>query len=296
MGQTEYQSLESRIQANYADLPPAEKRLADLLLGFPGNIATYSASELADLAGTSKAAASRFFQRLGYKDFSEARRLVRGARTWGSPVYRSGAKTPEKKGSRIVSDHIEQETLNVSRALEALRPDIMRDIADSFVAARRVFVVGFRNSRFLAAYLQRQLTLTRDGVVLLPAAGQTLGEDLAELGPQDVVVVISLRRRIAMVEKIMAVAKKRNAKILLVSDTGTPSVQGQANWNLVCEVRSGSPFDSYTAAMSVLNLLVSVTYHSGLPVSSKRLEDIEALHDELDELEPYPWLAKMGNE
>jgi DNA-binding MurR/RpiR family transcriptional regulator len=58
--------LDKRIQESYDILPPAERRLGDLLLNFPGDIANYSATEQAELAGTSKAAATRFFRRLGY--------------------------------------------------------------------------------------------------------------------------------------------------------------------------------------------------------------------------------------
>ena len=55
----------SRIRVHYQSLPPSERKLADLILDFPGDIAGYSATELAHLAGVSKAAATRLFQRLG---------------------------------------------------------------------------------------------------------------------------------------------------------------------------------------------------------------------------------------
>lgn len=287
-------SLKSRIQTHYAELPPAERRLADLLLGFPGDIATYSAGELAEMAGTSNAAATRFFRRLGYKDFSEARRMVRGARSWGSPVYLSGPEDRARQNSKTVAAHIARETTNVARTLEALRPDILREAADALISAKRVFVAGFRNSRLLALYLQRQLSLARDGVVLAPSAGQTLGEDLAGLNADDVVVVLGFRRRVAMVETLLSVAKRRGAKVLLVADPSASGMPKLADWTLLCEVRSESLFDSYTAPMSVLNLLCAATFRSGMPKSYERLRDIEALHDELEELDTFNWIASVG--
>lgn len=287
-------SLESRIQSHYAELPPAERRLADLLLGFPGDIATYSAGELAEMAGTSNAAATRFFRRLGYKDFSEARRMVRGARSWGSPVYLSGAETRTRQNSKTVAAHIARETMNVSRTLEALRPDILREAADALIAAKRVFVAGFRNSRVLALYLQRQLNLARDGVILAPSAGQTLGEDLAAMGPEDVLVVLGFRRRVDMVETLMRVARRRGAKVLLIADPSASAMPRLADWTLTCEVRSESLFDSYTAPMSMLNLLSAATFRSGMPQSYERLRDIESLHEELEELDTFNWIASVG--
>ena len=81
------QSLEGRIHAVYGQMPAAERKMADLILDFPGDVAAYSATELSELAGVSKAAATRFFQRLGFAGFEEARRQARDAQRWGSPLY-----------------------------------------------------------------------------------------------------------------------------------------------------------------------------------------------------------------
>ncbi len=292
----EPKSLEARIQAHYEQLPPAEKRLGDLLLGFPGDIATYSAGELADMAGTSKAAASRFFQRIGYKDFNEVRREVRGARRWGSPIYLSATDKKNEKRSQTVAAHLAQESENLSRTLEALRPDVVRDASSALSEGRRVFIVGFRNSRMLALYLHRQLMLMRPDVVLLPQPGQTLGEDLVDLGEQDVLVVIGMRRRVAAVSKIMEVARKQGARILLLTDPSATRTAKLATWTITCEVRSTSIFDSYSAAMSVLNLLCAGMFRGAMKDGYDRLRRIEALHDDLEELDTFAWFANMNDD
>lgn len=295
-GSKDPKSLEARIQAHYEALPPAEKRLADLLLGFPGDIATYSASELADLAGTSKAAASRFFQRLGFKDYSEVRRQVRGARHWGSPIYLSSTDKQKERRSQTVAAHLAQETENLSRTLEGLRPDVLRDAAEAIAGARRVFIVGFRNSRMLALYLHRQMVLLRPDAILLPQPGQTLGEDLVDLGKDDVLVVIGMRRRVAAVSKVMEVARKQGVRMLLVTDPSASRTAKLATWTLTCEVRSTSVLDSYAAAMSVLNLLCATIFRFGVKDGYDRLRRIESLHEDLEELDTFAWFANMNGE
>ncbi|WP_161598993.1 MurR/RpiR family transcriptional regulator [Aidingimonas lacisalsi] len=286
-------TLEARIQAHYESLPPAEKRLGDLLLNFPGDIANYSAGELAETAGTSKAAASRFFQRLGYRDFSEARRQVREAKQWGSPVYLSSSHRDDAAmPSQFLADHLHQETLNLTRTLEAIRPDVLRDVADALARARRVQVVGFRNSRMLALYLQRQLLLMRPDVSLLPQAGQTLGEDLVDMGEQDVLVVIGMRRRVAAIARLIEIARDSGARILLVADPSATQASELATWTLNCQVRSSSLLDSYSAAMSVLNLLCITLFERGQTDRYSRLRRIESLHDELEELDAFAWLKE----
>lgn len=291
-------TLEARIQAHYEQLPPAEKRLGDLLLAFPGDIATYSAGELAEAAGTSRAAASRFFQRLGYKDFNEVRLQVREAKRWGSPVYLSSASRLDGQGaeklmpSQSVADHLDQEIDNLTRTLEAIRPDTLRDVVSAMAEARRVHVVGFRNSRMLALYLQRQLLLLRSDVSLLPQSGQTLGEDLVDVNERDVLVMIGMRRRVGAVTRIMEIARDQGAKVLLITDPSATQTAQLATWSMTCQVRSPSLLDSYAAAMSVLNLLCSLLIQRAMKDGFERLRRIETLHEELDELDAFAWLTE----
>lgn len=280
----EGQDLETRIREHYEQLPPAEKRLGDLLLNFPGDIATYSATELADMAGTSKAAATRLFRRLGYSDFNEVRRSVRAARRWGSPVYLTSTPPPQSR-SRRIAEHLAHETANLSRTLEGLRPDTVREVSKALARAGRVFVAGFRNSHFLAEYLYRQLILMRPNVALLPAPGQTLGEDLVDLGEKDLLVVVALRRRIGLIQRLIEVARERGAHVLLIADPSAVSTAKLASWTFTCEVRSISPFDSYVAAMSVINLLCGNLFQEATDTRHQRLHDIEALHESLEELD-----------
>ena len=69
-------SLLSRVRDQLHDLPPTERRLADLVLDFPGELASYTASELAALANVSNATVSRFIRRLGYENYDELKSAV----------------------------------------------------------------------------------------------------------------------------------------------------------------------------------------------------------------------------
>jgi DNA-binding MurR/RpiR family transcriptional regulator len=274
-------------------MPPAERRLGDLLLSFPGDIATFSATELATMAGTSKAAASRLFQRLGYSDFNEVRREARSGRAWGSPLYLVSTEQEESAQAHSIASHLAQETENLVHTLEALDPDSLQAAAEAIAGAPRVYVVGFRNSRMLAFYLQRQLQLMRPNTVLLPGAGQTLGEDLADLSKDDVFVVIGMRRRVAAVIEVLEQAKRAGNRSLLITDPSATRGVKLATWSLSCEVRSGSILDSYTATSSVLNLLcAAVLNHYGRAVH-ERLRHIEQVHKDLSELDQTPWFSRL---
>jgi len=87
MAQSPPQSFIGRVRDSLPALHPTERRLAEFVLDFPGEIASYSASELAQLANVSNATVSRFIRRLGYSGYDDARRSVRTEKGTGSAEW-----------------------------------------------------------------------------------------------------------------------------------------------------------------------------------------------------------------
>ncbi|MHA1565324.1 MAG: MurR/RpiR family transcriptional regulator [Alphaproteobacteria bacterium] len=279
-------SLEARIRIHLRFLPESERRIADLILEFPGEVAAYSATELAELSGGSKAAVTRLVKRLGFANFEAARRAARDAQNWGSPLYLLSREAPEGGFAARVQAQIDQDNRNISHTLEALRPDIFDNIVEAICDAKRVFLLGYRNSHYLAGYARSQIVQVRDDVYLLPSAGETIAEEIAGLDSADLLIVVGFRRRVGEVPRAMAAAHAAGAKILYVTDWSAAPVP-HATWTIPCAVGGKGLFDRYAAAMSVLHFL-SVAVVTHLAATGRgRLQRIENLHEELHEFEGH---------
>lgn len=279
--------LDARIREHYESIPPSEKPLADLLLSFPGNMTDYSATELCKLAQTSRAAATRFFSRLGYKDFNDARRQVREAKQWGAPIYQSGNFDPAPKNmnsvNQTIANHINCEQANLLRTLENIDITTLNSLVKAITTKQRVLIVGYRNNRFLAEYLHRQLGLLRANVTLHPGPNQAVAEELFDIGEDDLLIVFAMRRRTPILDEIIALAARNKTPVALISDPTAASLEKHAAWKLSCIVHGTSTLDSYTSAMSVLTLLISSVFAES-PAALDRLKAIESTHDQLGEL------------
>jgi len=257
-----------------------------LLLSFPGDMADYSASELCELAKTSKAAATRFFSRLGYKDFSDARRQAREAKNWGALLYQgSYNRTQERSGdaSGLLQKHMEREQTNIQRTLESIDGATLRSLLKAFMSKKRVLIVGYRNNRFLAEYFHRQLSIIRDNVTLHPGANQSISEELFDIGQDDLLLVFGMRRRTPILEKIINHASQKQTQIALISDPTAATFEKFAKWKINCIIHSTSTFDSYTSVMSVLNLIITQLVEEN-PSVVERIRSIESAHDQFSEL------------
>jgi len=279
--------LDARIREHYESIPPSEKPLADLLLSFPGNITDYSATELCKLAKTSRAAATRFFSRLGYKDFSDARRQAREAKQWGAPIYQSGSfdKTQENPAtaSQVITNHINCEQANLQRTLEAIDLSTLSAVVQAITSKKRVMIVGYRNNRFLAEYLHRQLGLLRANVTLHPSPNQAIAEELFDSSEDDLLIIFAMRRRTPILDQIIELAEQQKTPVALISDPTAAALEKRATWNLNCIVHGTSSLDSYTSVMSVLSLLISSVFAES-PAALDRLRAIESTHEKLGEL------------
>ena len=259
-----------RIGETYQELSPQEQRAADFMRDHVADLAVYNSTEVARLSGVSKATVSRLYRRLGFENAEALREHVRGLRAAGTPL---ASETPTSYPA-----HLDRELANLRGALAGLD---LAPAASLIASARRVIVVGFRNSYPMALHLRQQLAQARPGVEVAPLPGQSIGEDLAGLTSNDVVVLVGFRRRPRGFSRVVALVESSAARSVLLTDAP------QLGHDVVIEVRvdSVTAFDSYAAAASVVSLLAAAVLAAGLPAGRSRIAAIGDTYRELDELE-----------
>lgn len=274
-------SLLARVREAMGSLHPAERKIGELLCNFPGELASYSAGELAILAGVSNATVTRFVRRLGYDNYEDARRHAREESETGSRLYLSPAV--ESASTAPAALQVEQSLLNIQRTIGSIEVDTIDAIARAILMARKVWVIGFRASHPFASYLHWQLTQVIEAIVAIPGAGQTLGEHLVDVRAEDCVIFFGLRRRVPITDKFLSDAERRGAAVLLISDEGMPH-RASAGWHLRCETAASGPLFNHSAVMVLCHLIANRVIELSDAVGRDRLRRIETLNDALSEL------------
>ncbi|GAB5374639.1 MAG: transcriptional repressor QapR [Acuticoccus sp.] len=278
-------AIERRIKAVYDEMPGSERALADRVLEYPGEVIVCSATELAALSGASKAAVSRFVKRLGYADFREMQKEIRNAQTTGDPIFLSAGTQRTAGKANALAAHVENDVDCLRQTLELVDEATALEVAEAIVAARRIVCVGFRNSQFFAAYARRLFVHVRGNVSVLPGPGQTLMEDMADLGREDLIFAIGMRRRPPTLGRLMALMHGRGVPIAYITDRRAVTTSRSARWVLPCHVRGTSLFDSYVGAISLINFLGTRATQAAGRDGRRRLGKIEEMLDVLEELD-----------
>lgn len=270
-----------RVRARLGNLHPAERRLAEFVLDFPGELASYSASELAHLANVSNATVSRFVRRLGYANYEEARRRVRVEKDGGAVLFLGSVG--ESDPDRVLADHLEQAQLNVQRTFSQISMAEIDALADAVLEARRVWVIGLRAGHVFAVYLRRQMSQIVEDITVLPIAGETLAENVASIGAKDCVVIFALRRHPALIAAVLDAAIGSGARVALISDEAMER-RSDVALHLRCHTGSRGPLFDHGAVLAVCHLLATRIITRSGRTGRSRLTAVEQMLDTLGEL------------
>jgi DNA-binding MurR/RpiR family transcriptional regulator len=274
-------SFLSRVRSARPKFHASERRLAEAILNFPGQLASYTASEIAGMAGVSPATMTRFVRKIGYASFEEARQAVRAEQQAGAALLRSGGEAAAPRDA--VRRHRDRARANLDATFARVDDAALEAAVDAMRGARRVAVIGHRAGQPFARYLGWQVAQVLDGVQVLPRDGETLAEAVSAIGPEDVVVLFLLRRVPVSADALCVVLAESGAAVLLIGDVD--DLEGRpARWRFPCETSSDDALFEHTSVMALCNLLAARVIDRIDAAARAKLTRIADLHDRLDEV------------
>ncbi|MCU1799798.1 MurR/RpiR family transcriptional regulator [Pectobacterium polaris] len=274
--------IDERLRDRYSELSPQEQRVADFIFDHFDDLISYNSAELARLSSVSKATVSRLFKRLGYPSYRDMRDELRTLRQSGMPL---ADNRDAVQGNTLLARHYKQEMANLTQWINQIDPAQFGAVIQALMQAQRLCLIGLRNSYPVALHLRQQLLQIRQQVTLLTQPGQTLSEELVDLTAQDVVIVVAFRRRPRLIQPLLAQLQKRGVPVLLLCEPQVSTLMSLATWSLCVPLDSVSAFDSYSSAMSLVNVISNALLHEMLRDGRQRIHQIVDLYGELDELE-----------
>ncbi len=272
------------IHLAYEGLSSREKEVADHILAAPGDISMYPGSELAARVGVSNSTITRFVKRVGFESYEEMRLAAREARQTGSPLF-TESHTADASENGVINRFADAEAACLRGALADLSPAKVKDIVAALLDARQVAFMGFRNSHFLASYARRLVFHFRGGTSLIPSSpGESIAERIADLGKDDVAVVVAMRRTVRPMRGYVEALHSAGVRVLLITDPSVRILPTYADWTITCPVENPHVFDSYAGPMAVLRLISYEALQRSGAEGRAHLARIETVHEHLDEL------------
>lgn len=284
-----------RLRERMPEFSKGQRAIARYILSNYDKASYMTAVQLGQASGVSESTVVRFAGEMGcdgYPDFQKKLADYVGFRL--SMAKRLEIAVDEMDFEEQIDFVMGNDMENLRKTWENLDRNAVNEAVDSLLAARHIYVIGVRSCSAIAHLLTFYLRFVFDNVTLVSNSGSTeLLEQLIRVGAKDVVIGISFPRYSMGTIKALEFANDRNAKIIAITDNKHSPLNLYSSCNLFAPSNMSSVVDSFTAPVSLLNvLMVSLCMRKRIEVLmyldglEKAWKDYQVVHsDELDYLD-----------
>lgn len=224
-------TLAKQILQASAQLSPLRRRVARLLADEQPFVLASSAAELAARARTSDATVVRTVQALGFEGLAQLKRAIAAGLamtpTSTDALRATLAQTGADMGRAVGLAMDLQRQAVEDLATDASR-ELLRSAVDLLHPARRIVVFGIGPSAPLAQYVALLLGRSGRSARALNATGIALADQLLDLQPEDVLLVMAYGQAYPEVSTLFAEAQRLSLPMVLFTDSLDPKLAADA--------------------------------------------------------------------
>jgi len=244
-----------RIRASIPALPPAEQRVAKLVLADPRSFASLPVGELAERSHVSKPTVIRFCRSVGYDGLADFKLKLAGSVNEGVPFVHRSVDDDDKPGDIVVKviDNAVSALLKYRNAAAGHAFErAIAALADACRQQRRIEFYGVGNSGIVAQDAQHKFfrlgvaaTAISDGHVQVMSATM--------LKPGDCAVIISNSGRSRDLIDVAEIARRKGATVIVIAAGASPLARdAQAAGEILLAADHPEDYDRYSPMVSRL--------------------------------------------
>ncbi len=267
---------------NKVRLTPAQRRIMQYIVDNYEEAIFLTASQLAENVGVSEATVVRLAQALGFDGYPGMQRKFRqGLQDRLSTVTRLEHTVDHvRQTGDVVVKVLQEDIHNLSQTLRNLSLDIFERAVADLQSAERIFVIGLRGAHAPALTLATYLRfLGKQAQLLVPGHGE-MWDILQGLGRSDLVVGISFPRYTQITLEVLQHSRKKRARVGAITDSPLSPLASYAHWVLTAHCQLDSFIESFTAATSLINALLTAMSIQDPGKTLRILRQREALWEE----------------
>lgn len=275
---TQLTILQDEIRRRYDTLSKRLKQVARYILDNSNSVAFDTVASIAQQADVPPSTLIRFASAFGFSGFNEMKQMFRQHLMEETANYTERARlfrqtttdnaTPPETPGEILNMF----TLVNTQALQQLAMKTSGDDLQRAVAllseAENIYVIGLRRSFSVASYLTYALRHLDRKAFLIDGLGGMFTEQLSLVGPQDVVVAVSVSPYAREVVELVELGAQRKARQIAITDS---QVSPLAAFSDVCFVVREAQVDGFRS--QVASLCLAQTLAVSLALSSSQEPD-----------------------
>ena len=237
--------LEERVNKNYRDLNENDLLIWKYIQGHKKGCCAISIEELAGKCNISRTTISRFTQKLGFAGFREFK------------VHLQLEYEQEQVQSDFLLDEV---CANYRKCIETVQRTDMTEICERIYHAKRLFAFGTGEVQNAAAQMIKRMFMNVKRFFVNPYGKSEVLMAIEDLGPEDVVIMISLSGETELAVSAARMLKARGVYTVSITRLSDNTLSRLCDSNLYIQTnvlmrKAGITFESCSAYFNVVELL-----------------------------------------
>ena len=264
--------------SQYPRLTRKQRSILDHLREHPDEATYITLKSLAAKAGVSEVSILRLCRALGFGGFQELKEQFReelAGSLPADPVRAAGLSGPSPRADEdaaALSEILEEEASSMNRLLAEADAEKLFRCADTLLHSAHVRIFGHDGCKILADFLSHRLNHLRLSAGSIQMGNTDLVQlSLAELRPEDVVIVFSFRDYYIRARTIARYASQRGVPVILITDSTRSPAVDDSTYVFLCPTVVRASVNSFTTPVSLINILTQCV---ALRLGKETLEDI----------------------
>lgn len=255
------ETIIEKIEKYYDRLSKKQQQVADVVLNHPTFVATHTAAEVGEQAGTSETTVIRFCYEIGLEGYAQMQKELTWhvfnqttASTLGNYFASKQKLFADKK---LIEKAMNRDIAKINRIIEQLDRDTFDTVTKILHEAKHIYLYGAGASRIAADWLNFTMNIMRPDVSVIPTGTPELIRTLQEIDEYSAAIFISLHRYYHETIQLAEAFHQRGAAVIAITDSKLAPILKHCSHSIILEQTEKSTIDIMPALFSFLNVLVT---------------------------------------
>lgn len=284
-------SIQDRIMSRFDGLSPKLRRAAEFVAAHPDEVATRTLRQVAKTANLTPPTLSRLARALEFETYEDLREICRLElkrrnrilADKADALLRLSSEPSSVEKSVVFVSQARSAIENVQELMETADMGKLRTAADTLARARRVVLVGTSSGLAVANYFCCMARLAFDNWQVAGAGGSLWSSTLTDIGPGDVVFLVSIQPYGDLPVRAAQSAREAGADVIAVTDNLASPYGAIASQCFIVGTESPQFFPSHVAAIVLVEGLMGMVVRRGGKQAAERIQQAESKAHELGE-------------
>ncbi len=274
------QTVFEAIDANYSSLSKTHRRIADFFKKNYDQAVFMTAAKLADKLSTSESTVVRFATAIGFSGYPQMQQNLRESiKTILTTRQKIATQLEPETFEGSLHQSFNRDLNDVRSTLDHLDVSTIHEIASGIQQSKHVYLLGMRSSKILVDYLDFYLSFLHKNVVSFHHGVADHFDQIINLEPGDLVIVVSFPRYAAITLDLAKIIKAQGNPVYAITDSPEAPINEYADKSIFATYSIDSFIDSHVAPMTLINALITAVAYDNLAEADKKFQRLEEIWD-----------------